>query len=269
MPWASNEGMPQQVGGTLAVAGNGGFRVYPLATFDALSGQPLPWAPAVVVAHFSGKLIGLDGYLVLTGSQSVGTLPVSNLAVFKPRLVLPGAPRQIQMTVVGSTVSLAWSPGAAPAPLGYVLEAGSAPGLSDLGRFNLGSATQVAAGVAPGSYALRVRAVGASGEGPASSEWRFTTPATPTPPSAPSGLVTSVAGNVVYLAWTAGAGNATTYVVEGGSAPGLSNLGVIAIGSLDTAAAGAVPPGTYYLRVRAANAFGPSPPSNEVIVVVP
>ena len=240
-------------------------------TIDGVTGQSLPWTPSVVdwSSTQRDKLIGLDGYLVLTGSNSVGGRPISNLAVFKPRVVLPGAPRQIQMTVVGSTVSLAWSPGAAPAPLGYVIEAGSAPGLSDLGRFPVGGATQVAAAVAAGSYALRVRAIGASGEGPASSEWRFTTPATPTPPSAPSGLVTSVAGNVVYLAWTAGPGNATTYVVEGGSAPGLSNLGVIAIGSLDTAAAGTVPPGTYHLRVRAANATGSSAPSNEIVVVVP
>ena len=261
-----------QVGGTLAVfTFYGPSSLPPPVTFDGSTGQPIAWNPSVVRWSSSQGLglIGLDGYLVLTGSISVGGRPISNLAVFKPRIVFPGAPRQIQMTVSGSTVSLAWTPGAAPAPLGYVIEAGSAPGLSDLGRFPLGGATQVAADVAPGSYALRVRAIAASGEGPASSEWRVTTPATPTVPGAPSGLVTAVAGNVVYLAWTAGAGNATTYVVEGGSAPGLSNLGVIAIGSLDTAAAGAVPPGTYYLRVRAANAVGPSAPSNEVVVVVP
>ncbi len=266
-----------QVGGTLVVSGNGRINTRPdtplsLATFDGTTGQALPWTPSVIASEFSDNgevLIGLDGHLAVLGPLSVGGRPFAGLAVFKPRLVLPGAPRQIQMSVVGSTVSLAWSPGAAPAPLGYVIEAGSAPGLSDLGRFPVGGATQVAAVVAPGSYGLRVRAVGASGEGPASSEWRFTTPATPTPPGAPSSLVTSVAGNVVYLAWTAGAGNATTYIVEGGSGPGLSNLGVIAIGSLDTAAAGAVPPGTYYLRVRAANAVGSSPPSNEVAVVVP
>ncbi len=267
------------VGGTLAMSGNGrssSTTEHALATVDAASGQRLPWNPRVYTSESAMsalpplvKLIGLDGYLVVTRSWSHAAPRVFDLLVYRPRVVLPGAPSQIRMTVVDSTVSLAWSPGAAPAPLGYVIEAGSAPGLSDLGRFALGGATQVAAVVAPGSYGLRVRAVGASGEGPASSEWRFTTPATPTPPGAPSGLVTSVAGNVVYLAWTAGAGNATTYIVEGGSAPGLSNLGVIALGSLDTAAAGAVPPGTYYLRVRAANAVGPSAPSNEVVVVVP
>lgn len=263
-----------QVAGTVAI------RSFPQSvpplpqpgTIDGVTGQPLPWNPSVVDNRsysLGGNLIGVDGFLVLTGSNSVGGRPISHLAVFKPRIVLPGAPRQIQMTVSGSTVSLAWTPGAAPAPLGYVLEAGSAPGLTDLGRFALGSATQVAAAVAPGSYALRVRAIGASGEGPASSEWLFTTPSTSTPPAAPSGLVGSVAGNVVSLGWTAAGGNATTYVLEGGTAPGLSNLGVLPLGSLDTGIAGAVPAGTYYFRMRAANPFGSGAPSNEVVVVVP
>ena len=74
---------------------------------------------------------------------------------------------------------------------------------------------------------------------------------------------------MVSLGWTAAAGNATTYVIEGGTAPGLSNLGVLPTGSLDTAIAGAAPSGTYYLRMRAANASGSSAPSNEVVLVVP
>ena len=71
------------------------------------------------------------------------------------------------------------------------------------------------------------------------------------------------------LGWTAAGGNATTYVLEGGTAPGLSNLGVLPLGSLDTGIAGAVPAGTYYFRMRAANPFGSGAPSNEVVVVVP
>ena len=264
-----------QVGGTLAVTGDGrrlNASMAPFLTFDGTTGQPLPWNPAIVNGgslDTGGTLLGLDGYLVVTEPVSVGGRPISGLAVFKPRIVLPGAPRQIQMTVTGSTVSLGWLPGASPAPLAYVLEAGSAPGLADLGRFPVGTATQVAAGVPSGSYALRVRAIGASGEGRASSEWLFTTPAGATPPSAPSGLVGTVTGNIVTLGWTAAAGNATTYVIEGGTAPGVSNLGVLPTGSLDTAIAGAVPAGTYHFRMRAANAFGSSAPSNEIVLVVP
>ena len=266
------------VAGVVVAAGDGQPTVlrHPVVSVDASTGQARPWNPEIVSFATASaslppnvKVIGLDGYLVVTRTFSVGGRPVSGLAVFRPQIVLPGAPRQIQMTAAGSTVSLAWSAGGSPAPLGYVIEAGSAPGLADLGRFPVGLATQVAAGVAPGSYALRVRAIGAAGEGPPSSEWLVTTPATATPPAAPSGLVGSVIGNVVSLGWTAAAGNATTYVIEGGSAPGLSNLGVLPTGSLDTAIAGAVPPGTYYFRMRAANPFGSSPPSNEILLVVP
>ena len=119
-----------QASGTVAVAGlsNNLTPSMTLYAFDGASGQPSPWAPAATAWLQVGTigLIGLDDHVVLTGAASVGNRPISNLAVFKPRLVLPGAPRQIQMTVIGSTVSLAWSPGAAPAPLGYVIEAGSA-----------------------------------------------------------------------------------------------------------------------------------------------
>lgn len=58
-------------------------------------------------------------------------------------------------------------------------------------------------------------------------------------------------------------------MIEGGSAAGLTDLGVLPTGVLDTNIAGAVPPGTYFLRVRAANRFGSSAASNEVRVVVP
>ncbi len=267
------------VGGIVAMSGDGvlvNVTEQPLNTVDGTGGQRLPWNPQIYSFEYAGsnlppivKLIGLDGYLVVTRSSTITEPPASELLVYRPRVVLPGAPRQIQMTVTGSTVSLAWSPGASPAPLGYIIEAGSAPGLSDIGRFPVGLATQVAANVAPGSYALRVRAIGAAGDGPSSSEWLFTTPATSTAPAAPTGLTGSVAGNVVTLGWTAAPGNATTYVVEGGSGPGLSNLGVLATGSLDTAIGGAVPPGTYYFRMRAANPAGTIAPSNEIVLVVP
>jgi hypothetical protein len=40
-------------------------------------------------------------------------------------------------------------------------------------------------------------------------------------------------------------------------------------GTLDTTFSTHVPSGTYFVRVRAANAFGHSAPSNEVTIVVP
>jgi hypothetical protein len=87
-----------------------------------------------------------------------------------------------------------------------------------------------------------------------------------TVPSAPTGLTASVAGNRVTLSWT-GDGS-SSYIVEAGSAPGLSNLANADVGSANGLIADNVPAATYYVRVRARNAAGISGPSNEVIVVV-
>ena len=45
----------------------------------------------------------------------------------------------------------------------------------------------------------------------------------------------------------------------------MSNLAVINVGAA-TSASGEVPPGTYYVRVRAVNGGGHGPPSNEILV---
>ena len=112
-------------------------------------------------------------------------------------------------------------------------------------------------------------AVGATGAGAPSSDVIVTVPATATPPNAPGTLSATVAERVVTLGWGAASGNATTYIVEAGTAAGLSNVGTFATGHLDTTLVVPAPPGTYFVRVRAANAFGASPPSNEISVVVP
>ena len=85
---------------------------------------------------------------------------------------------------------------------------------------------------------------------------------------APSALAANVSGTNVTLTWRA-VGGATGYVLEVGSAAGLSNLGTLATGSAATSFfASGVPAGTYYVRVRAQSAAGTSLPSNEVAVVV-
>jgi hypothetical protein len=82
-------------------------------------------------------------------------------------------------------------------------------------------------------------------------------------------MVVSIAQNTVTLAWSAGSGNATSYVVEAGSSPGLTNLANSDLGSAAPAlTATNVAAGTYYVRVRAKNACGVSAPSNEVVLTV-
>ncbi len=97
----------------------------------------------------------------------------------------------------------------------------------------------------------------------------MTVPATSAAPQGPGTLTASVSAGIVTLRWGAAGGNATSYIVEAGTAAGLMNVGAFATGHLDTTYTTPAPPGTYFVRVRAANAFGHGAASNEVMVVVP
>jgi hypothetical protein len=76
----------------------------------------------------------------------------------------------------------------------------------------------------------------------------------------------------VTLSWSLGGRTVavTRYVLEVGSAPGLSDIFTgLDVGLQTSFGASNVPPGTYYVRVRAGNYSGLSAPSNEVVVHVP
>ncbi|MCX6551111.1 MAG: fibronectin type III domain-containing protein [Acidobacteria bacterium] len=90
-------------------------------------------------------------------------------------------------------------------------------------------------------------------------------------PGPPAELkVARSAGGHLRLEWAASGGGATTYWLEVGSAPGLADGLVTNLRNASTLfEASGVGPGTYYLRVKGANACGASGPSNEVILIVP
>jgi hypothetical protein len=86
-----------------------------------------------------------------------------------------------------------------------------------------------------------------------------------TEPGPPQGLGADVAGHQVTLKWRAPFG-ATHYEVEAGIAPG--HGGVMIQAGENTLVVDDVPPGTYFVRVRAINTIGKSSASQEVRLVV-
>jgi hypothetical protein len=240
-----------QRGDTIFVSGTTGTGDGAVVVIDAPTGR----LDIVPVAGVYGPIAVNDTYVALAG------------AVF--RRPGPGAPRGISATVANSAVTLGWQAGSAPVATSFVVEAGTSSGAADVGVFPVGLATAVTGTLLPGTYFTRIRGIGAGGVGAASSEAIVTVPATSAPPNVPGTLSAAVTGGVVNLQWGAASGNATTYVVEAGSASGLTDIGTFAPGHLDTSLTTPAPPGTYFVRVRAANAFGASPASNEVTVVVP
>jgi hypothetical protein len=78
---------------------------------------------------------------------------------------LPGAPTDFNTVVSGSTVTLVWNaPMTGGTPTGYVLQAGSSMGLSDLANSPIGGATTFTATRVPaGVYFVRVLAMNAAG----------------------------------------------------------------------------------------------------------
>ncbi|MFN7978591.1 MAG: M12 family metallo-peptidase [Vicinamibacterales bacterium] len=186
---------------------------------------------------------------------------------------LPFAPVFRTPVVSGSTASFSWdAPTAGATPVSYVLFAGSAPGRSDLAAIDLGSAATTFAATAPaGTYFLRVAARGACGVGPVSNDATMTIAPGGVVPTQPTGLAGTVSGGIVSLQWTAPASGAapTSYVVEVGSASGISNILVLNTGNVATAISGPVPRGRYFIRIRTRAGTLVSPASNEVMIDVP
>jgi len=181
----------------------------------------------------------------------------------------PAAPLDLRTSVSGSTVTLTWRSAAQSIVSSYRVLAGSASGVADLGTFDVGNVTTFTTPAPTGAYFVRVQAASACGLGVPSAEAVAVVGGAVTPPGPVFGLEGAVTGSTVTLAWGApSVGTAPfQYRVEAGSAPGLANLAAIVVGTPSFTTAG-VPPGIYYVRVRAIGPGGVGPAGNEIVVVV-
>jgi subtilisin family serine protease len=190
----------------------------------------------------------------------------------------PFAPQDLRVEFFNNIVTLSWNLGTgSPAALGYFIDVGTAPGLSNYGAFNTGSpATRLTATppTAAGSFYIRVRAYNQFGVSGPSNEVRLDITAggggpCGAVPGTPTGLFATVVESLVTLTWNqpVTSGAITGYVLEAGSGPGITDILRAPLG-VTTAFSGVAAPGLYFVRVRAVNACGQSAPSNEILVVV-
>ncbi len=178
----------------------------------------------------------------------------------------PAPPTGLQASVTGNLLTLTWQAPALPVS-GYVIEAGTASGLTNIASVPVPAApTTITAPVANGTYFIRVRAI-AQGVPSAPSNEVSVTIGCGGPPPAPLGFAVTQgpSGNPVQFSWTPPAQPVSSFRLEAGSASGLANLATVHLpGTATSFAVPGVPPGTYYVRLRALNACGASAPSAEV-----
>lgn len=217
---------------------------------------------------------GRPYYFVVRAYNQAGQLgPASNLATFNGAAptAAPGAPGGLNVQVAGSRATLSWSaPSSGGTPSGYAVFVGTSPGSSNvLNGVPVGTGLSVSSNVSPGTYYVRLVAYNAAGASAHSQEVSFQV-AGARVPGVPAGVSVSLSGTVATLSWVppapdSGPTAATSYVIEVGTAPGARNIGAFNIGNT-TRFSSQVQPGVYYVRVRAVNAAGSSPPSAEVVL---
>lgn len=147
---------------------------------------PVPYGPVgVAISAGHDRAFVMSDTQAARGALQVMTLPAGTTTLQLTTIVpfglaaafAPLAP-VLSATVHGATVDLRWSlPAHSPAATGYVLEIGTAPGLSDLGRVPQGPSLALSVpGAPPGTYVVRLRAVNTVGPGGVSNELTVVVP---------------------------------------------------------------------------------------------
>jgi hypothetical protein len=228
-------------------------------TFD--TALPSLVAPNVPNGTYFVRVRGMSG---TTGGPSSNEVRV----VIGPCATAPLAPTGLTGSAANGVIALGWTPPATGCvPTGYLIRAGTGPGLADIGVVPVGAVTSLSAPVPARTYYVAVLAQNAAGLSPPSNEVAVVVTSACTIPAAPANFTATSALDVVTLSWQPPPGAVTRYRLEIGSVSGGTDLGVAPIVAPGLQAAG-VQRGTYYLRVRAENACGIGPATAERVLTV-
>ena len=215
-------------------------------TFAPVVPSALP--PEFGLAYATHLAVDFDGDRRPDIVKVIGSSGVSiSYRSFMNRTVSPDPPAALTATSAGSAVTLAWhAPTSGSPPSSYIIEAGTVPGAANLANFSTGNTltTFGTGGVPPGTYFVRARATTAQGTSAASNEAQLLVASGCAPGAPGTPAVAFNNGGTVVLTWTAATGAPTGYVLEAGSASGLSNLAVVDVGGVTTLTATGVGNGT-------------------------
>ena len=265
-----------------APSSNGGsaLTTYTLyrSTISGVLGSALSPSPGLSTNYTDTTAVnGTAYYYVVKASNAIGESPASNeaSATPSPPATAPSAPQSLSATAGNAQVSLSWS---APSSNGgsalttYTLYRSTTSGV-------LGSALSPSPGLSTNytdttavngtAYYYVVKASNVIGESPASNEASATPSPPATAPSAPQSLSATAGNAQVSLSWSAPSSNGgsalTTYTLYRSTTSGvlgsaLSPSPGLSTNYTDTTAVNGT---AYYYVVKASNAIGESPASNE------
>lgn len=240
---------------------------WPVPTLVSLDGQEQDWDLALsrTLGGFGGH-VSVAGDVLVLGGQFGRRLPDAQQGLVVVSLDGQRPIADLRARPSGPTTAFSWTPPTSVPAGGYVVEAGTAPGTTQV-TIPVGGASSFAAEIPPGDFFVRVRTVGAGGDEQVSNEIRVRGGCVRAP-SAPAGLAAQPGTASVTLTWAAPDDLVTRYIVEAGSAPGRVDLASIDRPGDQTTLSAQAPPGTYHVRVRAENACGNSAPSASVYFTV-
>jgi hypothetical protein len=192
--------------------------------------------------------------------------PTNEIALRVGCTAAPSPPTRLAASLSGLAVTLTWQASPFASVTRYVIEAGSAAGLANLARLAVsGLETTFTTDAPPGTYFVRVRAGNACGLSPSTTDVSLTVGGESLP-AVPASVTVSGSGNTYTVHWSSVAG-ATSYVLEAGSSPGLTDVAQVGVAGTSLGPATVQFGRAYYLRVRALSAAGVGPPSAEYVLI--